>query len=58
MVAFQGHPHVNKVNDVHLSKHLFHPYDGGGDFILSSNSERNALKNKYKEWLSAHPEGL
>lgn len=37
---------------------VFHPYDGGGDFILSSLQERDILKGKYKKWLSANPEGL
>ena len=33
------------------------PYDGGADLFLSSSSRRNLLKAKYKDWLSAHPEG-
>ena len=37
---------------------VFHPYDGGADILLASTKERDQLKEKYKEWLSEHPEGF
>ena len=36
---------------------LYHPYDGGADVILPSSEKRDIVKEKYKEWLSSHPEG-
>jgi len=37
---------------------LYHPYDGGMDVILPSPWGRDALRHRYREWLSAHPSGL
>ena len=37
---------------------LYHPYDGGMDLIMSSAFERDALKVRHRDWLSAHPAGL
>lgn len=36
---------------------LFHPYDGGADVILPSGAERDRLKARYREWLSARSDG-
>jgi hypothetical protein len=37
---------------------LYHPYDGGMDVLLSSAAERDALRDRHSDWLSAHPDGL
>ncbi len=37
---------------------IYAPYDGGADVFISSKSTRDALRQKYKSWLSAHPAGL
>lgn len=37
---------------------VFHPYDGGADIVLASTKQRDQLKEKHNEWLSAHPEGF
>ena len=37
---------------------LYHPYDGGMDVVLSSPAERDAVKERHRDWLSAHPGGL
>jgi hypothetical protein len=37
---------------------LYHPYDGGMDVILSSSGERDALRDRHRNWLSTHPAGL
>ena len=37
---------------------VFHPYDGGSDIVLANEIEKQKLKNKFKNWLSSHPEGL
>jgi hypothetical protein len=37
---------------------LVAPYDGGVDLILKDGATRNAFKNHFTEWLSAHPHGL
>lgn len=37
---------------------IYAPYDGGADIILSSSSERDALRQRYASWLSPHPTGL
>lgn len=39
-------------------KCLIAPYDGGMDFVLESVEVKDTYKNKYKDWLSKHPEGL
>jgi hypothetical protein len=45
------------VADVGL-RWLYHPYDGGMDVILSSSGERDALRDRHRQWLSPHPAGL
>lgn len=35
-----------------------HPYDGGADVILPDRLERDHLRNRHNDWLSAHPSGL
>ena len=37
---------------------LYHPYDGGADVIASSVEQRNELRDRHSDWLSAHPRGL
>lgn len=37
---------------------LYHPYDGGADVLLGSPRERDALRARHDDWLSAHPGGL
>lgn len=37
---------------------LYHPYDGGADVIAPSVEMRDALRDTYSNWLSAHPRGL
>ncbi|XVU25093.1 DUF3885 domain-containing protein [Actinoplanes sp. CA-054009] len=37
---------------------LYHPYDGGMDLILSSAAERDALRDRHRDWLSMRPDGL
>jgi hypothetical protein len=37
---------------------LYFPYDGGGDVIMSSPSQRDVMRNRYSSWLSSHPSGL
>ncbi|MFI5297683.1 MAG: hypothetical protein ACHREM_06245 [Polyangiales bacterium] len=37
---------------------LLHPYDGGMDVILRTTEERDALKARHPEWLSARPDGM
>jgi hypothetical protein len=39
-------------------KCLIAPYDGGMDFVLENSKIKEDLKNKYKDWLSIHAEGL
>jgi hypothetical protein len=34
------------------------PYDGGMDIIADSTDERNKLKAKYSQWLSAREDGM
>lgn len=34
------------------------PYDGGMDVIASSSSMRDALRERFSDWLSPHPSGL
>lgn len=36
----------------------YHPYDGGADLFVSTQTRRDELKNKYQSWLSEHPLGL
>lgn len=37
---------------------LYHPYDGGADVIAATVHDRDALKSRHADWLSAHPAGL
>ncbi|MFD5568279.1 DUF3885 domain-containing protein [Streptomyces cadmiisoli] len=37
---------------------IHHPYDGGADVILTTSSERDALRERHTDWLSSHPSGL
>ena len=37
---------------------LYHPYDGGADCIAPTADERDVLKSRHADWLSAHPAGL
>ncbi len=37
---------------------LYCPYDGGTDVVLPTTIERDALRRRHQEWLSAHPSGL
>ena len=37
---------------------LYHPYDGGMDVMLTSAGQRDALRDRYQDWLSARPGGL
>jgi hypothetical protein len=36
---------------------LYHPYDGGADIIATSSQQRDSLRDRYSEWLSALPSG-
>jgi hypothetical protein len=36
---------------------LFHPYDGGMDVIAPSVADRDALRDRHRNWLSKHPQG-
>jgi hypothetical protein len=37
---------------------IYHPYDGGMDFILKSKSERDALREKFIAWYPASTGGF
>lgn len=37
---------------------LYHPDDGGADVIAPTPEGRDALRLKYRDWLSKHPKGL
>ena len=37
---------------------ICHPYDGGTDVFVKSESLKSSLKHRYESWLSRHPEGL
>lgn len=37
---------------------VYHPYDGGADVIAPTAHDRDVLKNRHADWLSAHPAGL
>ena len=37
---------------------LYCPYDGGADVLLPSAVERDALEERYADWLPSHPRGL
>jgi hypothetical protein len=36
---------------------LFHPYDGGMDVIAPTTADRDALRDRHRDWLSNHPQG-
>lgn len=38
--------------------HIYAPYDGGADVILSSSAAREAMRQRYGSWLSTEPTGL
>jgi hypothetical protein len=37
---------------------LYAPYDGGADVIAASREHRDQLRQRHRNWLSAHPKGL
>jgi hypothetical protein len=37
---------------------VYHPYDGGADVILADRRQRDALRERYRDWLSTRPDGL
>jgi hypothetical protein len=37
---------------------LYAPYDGGADVIAATSEQRDNLRRRHPEWLSAHPNGL
>jgi hypothetical protein len=37
---------------------LFHPYDGGMDVLAPTIADRDSLRDRHRDWLSAHPLGL
>ena len=37
---------------------IYHPYDGGADVLLPTNSQRDRIRERHRDWLSAHPTGL
>jgi hypothetical protein len=37
---------------------LYHPYDGGADVIGATSQQRDELRQRHRQWLSAHPRGL
>lgn len=37
---------------------IYHPYDGGMDFILKTRTDREALKDKFIEWYPSSTGGL
>ncbi len=59
LFRFVANDEVVNIMVISLSKAVvFHPYDGGVDIVLASTKQRNLLKEKYHQWLSAHPEGF
>jgi hypothetical protein len=40
------------------SGEIYAPYDGGADLILADPGRRDALAGRYRDWLSARPDGL
>ncbi|MER5883662.1 hypothetical protein ABT160_07520 [Streptomyces sp. NPDC001941] len=45
------------VTDTDLAR-IHHPYDGGADVILTTPAERDHLRIRHHDWLSAYPGGL
>jgi hypothetical protein len=37
---------------------VYHPYDGGADIIARDERHRDALKTRFRDWLSLLPSGL
>ncbi|WP_232822691.1 DUF3885 domain-containing protein [Glycomyces dulcitolivorans] len=37
---------------------LFHPYDGGMDVLAPTTAERDALRDRHRDWLPKHPLGF
>ena len=37
---------------------VYHPYDGGADVLTTLAPRRDALRARYRDWLSPHPGGL
>jgi hypothetical protein len=40
------------------TKAVFSPYDGGTDLIVQNSKDVISLKEKFSDWLSAHPDGF
>ncbi|KMS67350.1 hypothetical protein ACM01_43145 [Streptomyces viridochromogenes] len=45
------------ITDTELRR-IHHPYDGGADVVLTTPAERDEMRARHAEWLSAHPAGL
>ena len=45
------------ITDTDLQR-IYAPYDGGADVILTTNTERDQLRSRHADWLSAHPSAL
>ncbi|MFB9907664.1 DUF3885 domain-containing protein [Allokutzneria oryzae] len=45
------------ITDVDLHR-IHHPYDGGADVLLTTSAERDQVRSRHADWLSAHPNGL
>ncbi|TVT56137.1 hypothetical protein FNH05_08655 [Amycolatopsis rhizosphaerae] len=41
-----------------LVRRVHHPYDGGADVLLADRDERDRMRERHRDWLSAHPLGL
>ncbi|MCP2323318.1 hypothetical protein HDA40_001825 [Hamadaea flava] len=37
---------------------IYHPYDGGADVLLPTSGARDHIRERHRDWLSAHPSGL
>jgi len=47
---------VSNVLFLSVDRHrLYHPYDGGGDIFVNSESHRKRIKQRHGAWLSSHP---
>ncbi|MFJ6483297.1 MULTISPECIES: DUF3885 domain-containing protein [unclassified Streptomyces] len=44
------------VTDPDLTR-IHHPYDGGADVVLATRQERDLMRGRHSDWLSAHPKG-
>jgi hypothetical protein len=50
---------ISNVHFLSVDRHrLYHPYDGGSDIFVNSESHRNRIKQRHEAWLSSHPGGL